>query len=376
LEAKGLHFIGMGISGGEEGARKGPSLMPGGPKEAYKAVEPIFTKCAAQVDRTGPCVGYLGPVGAGNYVKTIHNGIEYADMQLIAEVYDVMKSVLGMSNEEMADVFDEWNKGELECYLIEITSIILRKKDSNIGDGYVVDWILDKTGSKGTGKWTVQEGTDKGIAIPTIAAALDARLMSGEKKEREEASHILTMEKQPPEQSDKQQILDDLKAALYASKICCYAQGLSLIKRASEEYGWNVNLSESARLWTGGCIIRAALLDDIQKAFSENEELKNLMMDPGFASRLNERSTAWRRSIALCVTNGVACSALSSSLAYLDTYRRARLPANLTQAQRDFFGGHTFEHISKDGHFHTAWTDAHKDIGDVASRIAGEKVQT
>jgi len=296
-------------------------------------------------------------------------------MQLIAEVYDMMKT-LDMSNEEMADVFDDWNEGELESYLIEITSIILRKKDANIGEGYVVDYVLDKTGSKGTGKWTVQEGTDKGVAIPTIAAALDARLMSGEKKEREEASQILTLDQQSSTQADKQQILDDLKAALYASKICCYAQGLSLIKRASDEYGWNIDLAESARLWTGGCIIRAALLDDIQKAFSDNKALKNLMVDPGFASRLNERSTAWRRAIAACVTNGVACSALSNSLSYLDTYRRARLPANLTQAQRDFFGGHTFEHISEEGHFHTAWTDAHKDIGDVASRIAGEKVQT
>jgi len=314
----------------------------------------------------------------GNYVKTIHNGIEYGDMQLIAEVYDVMKTVLGMSNEEMADVFEEWNKGELESYLIEITAIILRKKDANVGEGFVVDYVLDKTGSKGTGKWTVQEGTDKAIAIPTMAAALDARLMSSQKEDRVEASEILSGPTEPTRSIwiYKKQMLDDLKAALYASKICSYAQGLSLIKAASDEYGWDIDLAESARLWTGGCIIRAALLDDIQKAFSSNKALKNLMVDPGFAAKLNERSTGWRRAIAVCITNGVACPALANSLSYLDTYRRARLPANLTQAQRDFFGGHSYEHISKDGHFHTAWTDAHKDIGDVGARTAGEKVQT
>ena len=303
----------------------------------------------------------------------VHNGIEYADMQLIAEVYDVMTTALGMSNEEMAAVFDEWNKGELESYLIEITSIILKKKDPNIGEGYVVDNILDKTGSKGTGKWTVQEGTAQGVAIPTIASALDARILSGEKNEREDASQILTFDR-PPVQ-DREQTLEDLKSALYASKICCYAQGLSLIKKASDVYGWNIDLAESARLWTGGCIIRAALLDDIQKAFAANPDLKNLMVDPFFASRLNERSASWRRAVATCVMNGVPCPALTSSLSYLDTYRRASLPANLTQAQRDFFGGHTFEHISKEGHFHAMWTDAHKNIGDVASRIAGENVQ-
>lgn len=414
LQPKGIHFIGMGISGGEEGARKGPSLMPGGPKEAYLAIEPILTKCAAQVERTGPCVGYLGPVGSGNYVKMVHNGVEYGDMQLIAEAYDVMSTVLHMSNEEMADVFDEWNKGELESYLIEITAIILRKKDDETGNGYVVDYVLDKTGAKGTGKWTVQEGAEKGTAVPTMASALDARMLSSKKEEREAASKVLTgpsvdslgtpqvladlqaalgasktttfaqgssVMKAASEliggdkQQIKQQVLDDLQAALYASKICSYAQGLSLIKAASDEHGWDIDLAESARLWTGGCIIRAALLDDIQKAFSGNKDLANLMVDPQFASKLNERSTPWRRLVALCITSGVACPALANSLNYLDTYRRGRLPANLTQAQRDFFGGHTYERTDKEGRFHTAWTDAHKDIGDAKDRTAGEKLE-
>ena len=260
-------------------------------------------------------------------------------MQLIAEVYDILKTVGGMSNEEMADLFDEWNKGELESYLIEITAKILRKKDVETGVGYVVDYILDKTGMKGTGKWTVQEGAEKGVAVPTIAAALDARMLSGRKEEREAAASVLdapTIEK-----GDRQQLIDDVQAALYASKICSYAQGLSLIKAASEEHTWNVDLSECARLWTGGCIIRAQLLDSIQKAFAGNKDLVNLMVDKRFASLLNERVPAWRRVVASCITNGIACPALSSSITYFDSYRRARLPANLTQAQRDFFGAHT-----------------------------------
>ena len=374
LEPKNIHFIGMGISGGEEGARTGPSLMPGGPKEAYDLVAPILTKCAAQVERTGSCVGYLGPIGAGNYVKMVHNGIEYGDMQLIAEVYDVLKQVLGMSNEEMADLFDEWNKNtELSSYLIEITASILRKKDDITGIGYVVDYILDKTGMKGTGKWTVQEGAENGVAVPTMAAALDARMLSARKEEREAASKVLSAPLIGA--TDKQQVLDDLRAALYASKVCSYAQGLSLIRTASDEYKWDVSLAECSRLWKGGCIIRAKLLDEIQMAFSKNEELANLLVDPVFTAELNERSPAWRRLVALCITSGVPCPALCSSLTYFDTYRRASLPANLTQAQRDFFGGHTYERIDGEGRFHTTWTDAHKDIGDANQRMAGEKVQ-
>ena len=373
LAPKGINFIGMGISGGEEGARNGPSLMPGGPKEAYELVEPIFTKCAAQIERTGPCCTYLGPIGSGNYVKMVHNGIEYGDMQLIAEVYDVLKTVLGMSNDEMADLFAEWNKTELDSYLIEITEKVLRKKDSETGE-YIVDYILDKTGMKGTGRWTIQEAAERGVACPTMAASLDTRMLSGRKKEREEASKVL---KSPEMASDvdKQQVIDDLRAALYASKVCSYAQGLSLIRAASDEFGWGVKLGECARIWMGGCIIRAKLLDDIQKAFASNSSLENLLVDSGFAAEINRRSTPWRRIVALCITNGIACPSLCSSLTYFDTYRRARLPANLTQAQRDFFGGHTYERTDKEGRFHTAWTDAHKDIGDANQRTAGENVQ-
>jgi 6-phosphogluconate dehydrogenase len=373
LKPKGIKFIGMGISGGEEGARNGPSLMPGGPRSAYDLVAPIFTKCAAQVERTGACVTYLGPIGSGNYVKMVHNGIEYGDMQLIAEVYDVMKHILGLTNEEIADQFAEWNKGELESYLIEITEIIIRKKDDR-GDGYIVDKILDKTGTKGTGCWTIQEAAERGVAAPTMAASLDTRMLSGRKDERVAASKVLDAPTIAP--VDRAQVIYGLRAALYASKICSYAQGLSLIKAASDEFEWNVDLSECARLWMGGCIIRAKLLDRIQMAFSEDPTLANLLVDPGFAADINERSMSWRRVVALCISSGIACPALCSSLTYFDTYRRERLPASLTQAQRDFFGGHTYERTDMEGRFHTAWTDAHKDIGDANQRTAGENLKT
>ena len=265
LESRGIHFIGMGISGGEEGARNGPSLMPGGPKVAYDMIEPIITKCAAQV-HDGPCTSYLGPVGAGNYVKMVHNGIEYGDMQLIGEVYDIMRNILKLSNDEMASIFEEWNKTELESYLIEITSKILAKKDDVTNDGYVVDYILDKTGMKGTGRWTIQEAAERSIAAPTMAAALDGRYISARKDERVKASSIL----KGPEMTSaeipvhKGQLLDDLKAALYAAKVCSYAQGLGIIKACSNDMDWDVNLAECARLWKGGCIIRAAFLQKIQ----------------------------------------------------------------------------------------------------------------
>jgi 6-phosphogluconate dehydrogenase len=374
LTPKGIHFIGMGISGGEEGARNGPSLMPGGPKQAYDLVAPIFTKCAAQVSKTGPCVGYLGPIGSGNYVKTVHNGIEYGDMQLIAEVYDVMKNILRMTNEEIADQFAAWNKTELDSYLIEITEQCLRKKDEK-ADGYVVDHILDKTGMKGTGRWTIQEAAERGVAVPTMAAALDTRMLSARKEERVAASKIFPAPS-VDENVDKDQVINDLKAALYSSKVCSYAQGLSLIKAASDEFNWNVDLSECARLWMGGCIIRAKLLGSIQEAFSKNPDLSNLLLDSGFSQELIDRTAAWRRAVTLCITSGIACPSLCGSLTYFDTYRRERLPASLTQAQRDFFGGHTYERVDMEGRFHTAWTDSHKDIGDVNKRVDGEHLQT
>lgn len=373
LEPKGIHFVGMGISGGEEGARNGPSLMPGGPKAAYDMIEPIISKCAAQVN-DGPCTGYLGPVGAGNYVKMVHNGIEYGDMQLIGEVYDIMRHVLKLSNEEMANVFDEWNKTELDSYLIEITSKILNKKDDVTSEGYVVDYVLDKTGMKGTGRWTIQEAAERNVAAPTMAASLDARYISARKDERVKASSIL---KGPDMTSaeipvHKGQLIDDLKHALYAAKVCSYAQGLGIIKSCSDDMSWNINLSECVRLWKGGCIIRAALLQKIQDALSRDAVLPNLILDPVIAGELNERTAAWRRVIVVAVGYGISTPSLSGSLNYFDSYRRASLPANLTQAMRDFFGGHTYERTDRDGVFHTAWTDAHHSIGDINERKAGE----
>ena len=372
LEAKGIHFIGMGISGGEEGARNGPSLMPGGPKEAYDLIEPVISKCAAQVEGV-PCTGYVGPIGAGNYVKMVHNGIEYGDMQLIGEVYDILKQVCKLTNEEMAALFAKWNTTELDSYLIEITSKILAKKDEVSGEGYVVDYVLDKTGMKGTGRWTIQEAAERNVAAPTMAASLDARYISGRKDERVVASKILKGPSDIPS-IDNTQVMEDLAAALYASKVCSYAQGLSIIEGASNDHDWKVDLAKCASLWRGGCIIRAGLLGKIQAAYENNTSLANLMVDPAFAEELNARQAAWRRIVTLCVASGISCPALSGSLQYYDSYRRASLPANLIQAQRDFFGGHTYQRIDREGVYHTAWTDAHKDIGDIESRTAGENI--
>jgi len=370
LAKKNIMFVGMGISGGEEGARNGPSLMPGGPKEAYDLIEPIITKCAAQVGDEA-CTGYCGPIGAGNYVKMVHNGIEYGDMQLISEVYDILKNVCGMGNEEMGDLFEEWNKGELASYLIEITAKVLKKKDDQGTGGYVVDYILDKTGMKGTGRWTVQEAAEQSVAAPTIASSLDARYISGRKEERIEAEKIL---KGPSEtiNVDRDQIIKDLEAALYCSKIVSYAQGLGIIKGASIKNNWNVDLALCARMWRGGCIIRAQLLKGIQEALARDVNLANLMVDPGFAADLNSRQMAWRRIVSLGVANGIALPSMSASLMYYDQYRRARLPANLVQGQRDFFGGHTYQRTDREGTFHTLWDDSHKDIGDLTGRTAGE----
>ncbi|ETI47388.1 6-phosphogluconate dehydrogenase (decarboxylating) [Phytophthora nicotianae CJ01A1] len=369
LEPKGIHFVGMGVSGGEEGARNGPSLMPGGPKEAYDALEPIITKCAAQVD-DGACTTYLGPIGSGNYVKMVHNGIEYGDMQLIAEAYDILKIAGGLTNEELASVFDEWNKGELESFLIEITAQIFAKKDDLTDDGYVVDKILDKTGMKGTGRWTVQEAAERSIAAPTITASLDARYLSARKDERVFASKILSGPSEIPA-VDKQQLIDDVRQALYASKICSYAQGLNLIREAGVQMGWNVDLGECARIWKGGCIIRAKFLDRIKSAYAKDASLISLLVDPDFAAELQARQYSWRRVVSLAVASGIPAPSFSGSLNYYDTFRRERLPANLTQAQRDFFGGHTYERTDREGLFHCAWSAAHHSIGDVSERIRG-----
>lgn len=370
LESKKIMFVGMGISGGEEGARNGPSLMPGGPKEAYDALAPIITKCAAQVN-DGPCTTYLGNIGSGNYVKMVHNGIEYGDMQLIAEVYDVLKHVAGMSNEELGATFEDWNTGELQSFLIEITAVIFSRKDDLTDSGHVVDKILDKTGMKGTGRWTIQEAAERSTAAPTMAAALDARYISGRKAERVEAAKILKGPEGIPKVA-KEQLVEDMKAALYCSKICSYAQGMNLIKSASNHFDWGVDLGECARIWKGGCIIRAAFLDDIKRAYVRDANLDNLLVDPDFAAQILERQASWRRVVSLCVASGIAAPAMTASLSYFDSYRRARLPANLVQAQRDFFGAHTYERVDKEGTFHCLWDDTHKDIGDVTGRIAGE----
>jgi len=355
LAAKGIEYMGMGVSGGEEGARNGPSMMPGGPIEAYERVKPILEKVAAQVD-DGPCVTYIGPGGAGNYVKMIHNGIEYGDMQLISEAYDILRNVGGLSNEEMKKVFDDWNEGELQSFLIEISARIFSVKDELSGQGELVDYIVDKTGSKGTGKWTIQQAAELGIAAPTMAAALDNRYLSSLKDERIAASELLV----GPEKSvfpavDKPKLIDDVRKALYASKICSYAQGMNLIQKASDENGWNLDLGSIARIWKGGCIIRAVFLDRIKQAYDRNPKLASLLVDPAFAKELTERQAAWRSIVTLAVERGIAVPAFSASLAYFDTYRRARLPANLIQAQRDLFGAHTYERTDRPGAFHTEW---------------------
>jgi len=346
--ALGIHYMGMGVSGGEEGARNGPSLMPGGPREAYDLVAPILEKVAAQVG--GPCVTYIGPGGSGNYVKMVHNGIEYGDMQLIAEAYDVLRLAGGLSNDELAAVFADWNAGELESFLIEITAQIFRKRD---GDGYLVDAILDKTGMKGTGRMTVQEAAEKSVPAATISAALDGRYLSGLKDERVAASRILTGP--TPEPGSHPGLVDDVRNALYAAKICSYAQGMNLIRAASEEYGWDLDLGSIARIWKGGCIIRAAFLDRIKQAYDADAALKSLLVDPSFASELTARQGSWRRVVGMAVASGIPVPGLSGSLAYFDAYRRERLPANLVQAQRDLFGAHTFERVDRDGSFHADW---------------------
>jgi 6-phosphogluconate dehydrogenase len=354
LEAKNLRFIGMGVSGGEEGARFGPSMMPGGTQEAYRFIEPLVTAMSAKAPSDGAsCVAYIGPGGAGHYVKMVHNGIEYGDMELIAESYHLLKAALNPSAEEFHQIFSDWNAGELSSFLIEITANIFTKKDEETGQA-LVDLILDRAEQKGTGKWTSQNALDVGSAIPTITAAVDGRLMSSIKAERVAASKILS----GPEASyegDRQTLIEGVRAALYASKICSYAQGMALLKKASAEYKYNLHLDEIARIWRAGCIIRAELLDDITDAYRRNPDLPNLLVDDEFKARVQSRQPAWRSVIKTAVELGVPVPAMSVSLAYFDAYRTERLPANLIQAQRDYFGAHTFERTDKEGSFHANW---------------------
>ncbi|HEY9811432.1 MAG TPA: NADP-dependent phosphogluconate dehydrogenase [Halomicronema sp.] len=359
LEAQGFRFIGMGVSGGEEGALNGPSLMPGGTKSSYEYLEPIFTKIAAQVD-DGACVAYMGPAGAGHYVKMVHNGIEYGDMQLIAEAYDLLKNTLGLDHNQLHEVFAEWNlTDELNSYLIEITTEIFTKVDPETNLP-VVDLILDAAGQKGTGRWTVQSALELGVCIPTIIAAVNARIMSSYKLERVAASKELTGPTGKYE-GDTKTFINQIRDALYCSKICSYAQGMALLSTASKTYSYNLNLSEIARIWKGGCIIRAGFLNKIKDAFKENPTLSNLLLAPEFKQTILDRQTAWREVISVAAKLGVPVPAFSASLDYFDSYRRASLPQNLTQAQRDYFGAHTYERVDKQGVFHTEWTEASKE---------------
>jgi len=356
LESK-LLYMGMGVSGGEEGARHGPSLMPGGAREAYDRVEPILKKVAAQVVPDGACVTYIGPGGSGNYVKMVHNGIEYGDMQLIAESYDLLHNVGRLSCPELAETFEAWNKAELQSFLIEITAQIFHKKEPD-GKSFTVDHIKDKTGFKGTGSMTVKEAVEQFVASPVIAAALDARFISGLLEERIAASRILvgpTSSSSSGSTVDKPALVRDMADALYCAKICSYAQGLNIIRAAAKKYSWPLHMGEIARIWKGGCIIRAIFLDRIKNAYARNPDLPNLLVDPDFSREINAKQGALRRIVILGLQSGVTLPAFSAALAYFDSYRRPRLPANLTQAQRDFFGAHTYERLDKAGVFHTEW---------------------
>ncbi|HTG69968.1 MAG TPA: NADP-dependent phosphogluconate dehydrogenase [Candidatus Udaeobacter sp.] len=353
LEAKGFRFIGTGVSGGEEGALKGPSIMPGGQKSAYELVEPILTSISAKVGDDACCT-YIGPDGAGHYVKMVHNGIEYGDMQLICEAYDLLKNVLDVSAEELHEIFSEWNKGELDSYLIEITRDIFSKYDPETGKP-MVDVILDSAGQKGTGKWTSQSSLDLGVPLSIITESVFTRFLSAMKEERVAASKVLSGPAKTPFQGDKAAFIEAVRKALFASKICSYAQGFAQMRAASEEYNWDLNYGEIAMIFRGGCIIRARFLQNIKDAYDRDPNLRNLLLDPYFQNIVESYQGAWREVIALAVTNGVPVPAFASAIAYFDSYRTERLPANLLQAQRDYFGAHTFKRLDKEGTFHFNW---------------------
>ncbi|HCR41387.1 MAG TPA: phosphogluconate dehydrogenase (NADP(+)-dependent, decarboxylating), partial [Lachnospiraceae bacterium] len=356
LAKEGYLFIGSGVSGGEEGALKGPSIMPGGPKEAYDLIEPVFTAISAKVDND-PCCTYIGTDGAGHYVKMVHNGIEYGDMQLISEAYSLLKDVLGLSNEELYEVFSKWNKGELNSYLIEITRDIFRKKDE-VTSKPMLDVILDAAGQKGTGKWASKSALDLGLSTPTITEAVFARCISAIKEERVAASKILSGPSKIELTDDKKEFIEAVRQALYASKICSYAQGFALMRAAAKEYQWEMNYGNIAMIFRGGCIIRAQFLNKIKEAYDKNPNLPNLMLDSYFSEILAKYQEGWRKAVAAAIRIGIPVPAFSSALSYYDSYRREQLPANLLQAQRDYFGAHTYERVDRPrGEFyHTNWT--------------------
>jgi 6-phosphogluconate dehydrogenase len=377
VEEKGLLFVGSGVSGGEEGALKGPSMMPGGTEAAWPHIKPIFQAIAAKVGPNNdiPCCEWVGPRGAGHYVKMVHNGIEYGDMQLICEAYLMLKESLMLSNDEIYDVFDDWNRGELESYLIEISRDIFSVMD-DLGEGYLVDKIQDVAGAKGTGKWMSQLALDLGVPSTLVTAAVYARSISSFKDARVRASSIL---RGPLDQADgdaetltwdanwneslsrvsdidrRNEFIEDIRLALYASKICSYAQGFVQLQAAAEEYNWPLNYGDCAMLWRGGCIIRAQFLDRIKEAFDENAKLENLLIHPYFAEAVNRAQAAWRRVLNTATQLGLPVPGFSTALAYFDSYRRAQLPANLLQAQRDYFGAHTYQRTDREGTFHTEW---------------------
>jgi 6-phosphogluconate dehydrogenase len=356
LEGRGIHFVGCGVSGGEEGALKGPSLMPGGSRASWEIIAPIFRKIAAQVDGE-PCCRYMGPDGAGHYVKMVHNGIEYGDMQLICEAYAILNHVLGLTTNELADVFAEWNRGDLDSYLIDITAQIFRKKDPETGKP-MVDVILDKAGQKGTGIWTLQSAFQQSVVISTINAAVEARVISSRKEERVHASKILPQPKVEKFTGNRDALITAVRDALYASKIVSYAQGMELLGAASKQFNWNLNFGDIATIWRGGCIIRAKFLNRIREAYERDPKLQNLLLDSYFTDIIERTQHNWRHAVATAIEQGVAVPAFSASLGYFDSYRQARLPANLLQAQRDFFGAHTYERVDRPGVFHTEWLEA------------------
>ena len=364
LESKGIRFVGMGVSGGELGALWGPSLMPGGSREAFEIIEPMLTAIAAKTEY-GACVTYIGPGGSGHYVKMVHNGIEYGDMQLIAETYDVMRNTLGLGASEIADIFAAWNEGPLASYLIEVTRDVLRYVDPELKKP-LVDLILDAAEQKGTGRWTIESALELGSPVPTIDAAVTARMLSSQRALRLRASQVLVGPPNPGDVAAAEaslgggnhaDALPALEHSLYFAKISSYAQGMALMAAASATYSWDLNLSEIARIWTGGCIIRAAFLADIMRAFKDNPKLENLLLDPEIAHLSDESVPGARRTNITARTWGIPAPATSSAIDYFDTLRQSSLPANLIQAQRDYFGAHTYQRLDRDGIFHTVWQD-------------------
>lgn len=357
LREKGLHFFGVGVSGGEEGALKGPSIMPGGSAEGWKAIAPIYTKIAA-VAEGEPCCRHMGPDGAGHYVKMVHNGIEYGDMQLICEAYAILNATISPTAAELAEIFTEWNRGDLDSFLIEITSNIFHRTDPET-DKPLVDVILDKAGQKGTGKWTVGHAVEMGVPLSVIGSAVEARILSSLKSDRVAASAILPAPAPTPWEGDREEMITAVRDALYASKIMSYAQGFVQLRAASELYNWSLNFGDIASIWRGGCIIRARFLNRITDAYRNNPGLKNLILDPYFRDILAKTQSNWRKAVQVAVGRGVAVPAFGAALSYFDSYRAERLPANLLQAQRDYFGAHTYERVDKPAgeFFHTEWFD-------------------